>query len=479
MKTLIRLPLILILAAFSGTLYAQSVSSTTADATIVRIAAVPIFVHIVNLQSDATATLHASNEGVAADFEWYEFNTSTLDFETMAIKTETNVTASDIVNMGEGGYKVEISTGGTIDTTLYAWVLMDEQIKITGITPKNECDALTLTVYHNAKALRYYHDLSHSSKERIGISPNPKITWETNPDDIYDGLTIDAKWKNPLGVIPDVMSTTLITAPAPLVDATYSAVIKNDFGNESVPGSTSSVQVPAIAVYAAMKAEELQAGGTWIETTTLTGSALYRLRFDHSGSKNADTYTWVAYDNYNNVQTRDRVLWTHTTNSATDHAYVKYSYLGEELDGYIPGKYRDSLYVFNSITGCKDSTDIQFILGKDNPFIVVEPSKFDPQSLPNVFTPNGDGINDVFKFVRGNEPVSMKAMNLRIFDRAGKELYKYAGRVSDWQGWNGKIKGSGADCTVGVYYYEISGTGWDEISYSGKPYRGFVHLFKE
>ncbi len=29
------------------------------------------------------------------------------------------------------------------------------------------------------------------------------------------------------------------------------------------------------------------------------------------------------------------------------------------------------------------------------------------------------------------------------------------------------------------YYYDISGTGWDNVPYTGKPYRGFVHLFKE
>ena len=451
----------------------DAIKSSTAKTIDLRTPKTPLFVHQAATIGEASAKLQLESYSGSADFLWAKFNQA--DGTYADIQTDIGADASEIVDLGSGGYRVIRSNDGANPTdTLYGWVVMD-YLKITSITPINECDVLSLLVNHEVQILYYYYDLSDTPEQRFIMNLNPRIILRASPDDIYDGLEgMPGGWKNTS--IRSIIMTNIRFEKPPLVTAKYTAYIENDFNKSE---EVSTPEIPAIAVYAAMKAEEQKTDGTWVEATALKGSALYKLRFDHSKSKNADTYTWIAFDNEGYVQTRDQILWTYATNNATDMAYVKYGYMGEELDGYLPGSYRTSLITLNSVTGCKDSIDLQFILGKDNPYIIVEPSKFDSQSLPNVFTPNGDGINDVFKFVSGNEPVSMKTMNLRIFDRAGKELYKYIGRVSDWQGWNGKIKGTGADCNVGVYYYEISGTGWDNVSYSGKPFRGFVHLFKE
>ncbi len=475
MRTFIQLLTPFVLLFFAIPVQAQNAMvSPTAAKTDTRTPKTPLFIHKAASAGELSARLEAFSQSTSADFTWGKFDEVTGLYAT--INTESGVSSSAITGQGEGGYRVIRDNDGTnLSDTLYGWVIMD-YLKIDNIVPDNKCDALNLAVYHTVQILYYYYDLSETPAQRFILNTNPKVVLRSTPNDIYAGSPdMPDSWKN-TSIRSQAMTTVQISNPAPLVSATYTAYIKDDFIESS---EASTAQIPAIAVYAVMKAEEQQADGNWVETKTLQGSALYKLRFDHSESKNANTYTWIGYDNYNTVQTRDRMLWTYTTNNAADKAYVRYNYLGEELDGYLPGQYRDSLIVLNSVTGCKDAIDLQFILGANNPFVVVEASKFDPMSLPNVFTPNGDGVNDVFKFVTGNEPVSMKTITLRIFDRAGKELYYYNGRVSDWQGWNGKIKGTGADCTVGVYYYEISGTGWDNESYSGKPYRGFVHLFKE
>ncbi len=57
--------------------------------------------------------------------------------------------------------------------------------------------------------------------------------------------------------------------------------------------------------------------------------------------------------------------------------------------------------------------------------------------VPNVFTPNGDGINDVF----------MEGIELEIFDRIGLSFYE--GR----DGWDGTVKGREAD--PDTYFYFI------------------------
>ena len=68
-------------------------------------------------------------------------------------------------------------------------------------------------------------------------------------------------------------------------------------------------------------------------------------------------------------------------------------------------------------------------------------------SVPNVFTPNNDGINDVFKLSVTNIQVE----NFEIFDRWGKKLFA----TSDANvGWNGVYNSK--KCTAGVYYFVVN-----------------------
>lgn len=83
-------------------------------------------------------------------------------------------------------------------------------------------------------------------------------------------------------------------------------------------------------------------------------------------------------------------------------------------------------------------------------------------AMPNAFTPNGDGKNDVFR------PVSrtgrMRAMTFGIYSRWGQKLFETKDTT---QGWDGTYKGQPLD--VGVYYYTITATTFegDEFYYKG------------
>lgn len=67
--------------------------------------------------------------------------------------------------------------------------------------------------------------------------------------------------------------------------------------------------------------------------------------------------------------------------------------------------------------------------------------------MPNAFSPNGDGLNDVF------EPVGKHfgTVSLKIFDRWGQLIFS---RSNDNEGWNGNYKGTAQE--MGTYFYEIS-----------------------
>lgn len=69
--------------------------------------------------------------------------------------------------------------------------------------------------------------------------------------------------------------------------------------------------------------------------------------------------------------------------------------------------------------------------------------------IPNAFSPNGDGRNDVFKI--GNL-THQRIMSFSIFNRWGKEVYK-AG--INQNGWDGMYNGSPAPIDTYFYYIEL------------------------
>mgnify|MGYP000293583222 CR=1 FL=1 len=69
--------------------------------------------------------------------------------------------------------------------------------------------------------------------------------------------------------------------------------------------------------------------------------------------------------------------------------------------------------------------------------------------VPNVFTPNGDGINDVFK----PEHSGFIKISMEIYDRWGEVIYSYDNLNG---GWNGTYKGK--ICQDGYYAYKLYAT---------------------
>lgn len=70
--------------------------------------------------------------------------------------------------------------------------------------------------------------------------------------------------------------------------------------------------------------------------------------------------------------------------------------------------------------------------------------------IPTAFSPNNDGINDVFKITVTESPYQFKLM---IFNRLGQLVFK---SFNSNVGWDGTINGEPA--ANGVYFYQFSGT---------------------
>lgn len=95
--------------------------------------------------------------------------------------------------------------------------------------------------------------------------------------------------------------------------------------------------------------------------------------------------------------------------------------------------------------------------GEANPFVVsISESVLE---MPNAFSPNGDGYNDIYKAKEGYESiVSFKAT---IVNRWGQKLYSWDTLEG---GWDGKVNGSVVK--DGVYFVVVEARGAD-----GKEYK--------
>ncbi len=106
--------------------------------------------------------------------------------------------------------------------------------------------------------------------------------------------------------------------------------------------------------------------------------------------------------------------------------------------------------------GCTDTTCKDLIVF-DKPILVT----------PNIFTPNGDGINDMFFFPN----VAMVTFNCTVVNRWGETIFVFDS-IDDQ--WNGNDK-SGDKCTDGVYFYKYEGVSTNKTQFEGQ---GFVELLR-
>ena len=119
------------------------------------------------------------------------------------------------------------------------------------------------------------------------------------------------------------------------------------------------------------------------------------------------------------------------------------------------GTYTVQLIVTNGV--CQDTATT---------LIVVDMVSF--ITIPNVFTPNGDGKNDLFSL----HPINIGDISMTIFDRWGLKMFDTTSTGS--LTWDGKTKG-GTDVTDGTYFYIIKAKGLDGKDFE---FKGSVNIFR-
>jgi gliding motility-associated-like protein len=150
--------------------------------------------------------------------------------------------------------------------------------------------------------------------------------------------------------------------------------------------------------------------------------------------------------------------------------------LGLEIESY--------LWSYNGVSlGCEDCSEIEFIPQESGVLrleivdsngcrveaeiritVLVERIRV---YIPNVFTPNGDGLNDVFRMYNTEEIGLVNSF--MIFDRWGGLLHKAEGVDPGSLGssWDGRVNGREAEQAVYVYQISVTLKNGDARVYSG------------
>ena len=126
---------------------------------------------------------------------------------------------------------------------------------------------------------------------------------------------------------------------------------------------------------------------------------------------------------------------------------------------------------YNSLVGCYYVTAVDTAGNQSAGSNIVCLDECGDYDLPNVFTPNGDNINDVFKAFN---PGGVTKVNMKIYNRMGKLVFKTEDPNINW---DGRDIDSKRFVSTGVYFY-ICEVYEDRLTGSRIiPLSGFIHVF--
>lgn len=356
-----------------------------------------------------------------ANFSWYKLDEFTLEY--IPYLSENSVTESKINNLADGNYKVIIS-GTSFSEEYQSWVF-NNWYEVHAAIDSCDCDFTKLKGSFT-EAPPNYIDI-HTGNE-LSFNKGIQVEWETNGNHISS-----------------ILSPTVVNPPAE--NTIYTLTISDSYECSS----SASIEYSSIIPSAKFTA------------SPMSGDAPLMVTFTNE-STNADHYEWLIYRSIEDMNS-EYANFGEISDSIIDvfsSKDIQYTYeaSGNYMVKLQASKTTDNITCFNEIQ-------------LDN-YIVADTSYIE---APNFFTPNGDGDNDIFLI----KYTSMKSINISIFNRWGKLVFKTknsnVGAYDDYGtefAWNGKIGGNLA--SPGVYYYVVEGYGRD-----GKKHaeQGFFHLFRE
>lgn len=279
--------------------------------------------------------------------------------------------------------------------------------------------------------------LSSATSATVTASPNATTTY-----------TVVAH----AGSCSDTAQVTVTILPTPVLVASNKKICKGESVQLQVSGALSYSWNPSIGInspYIAnpivapqattvytVEASNGQCTGSTLITVTVVQPPKAIIMTTTNDDDSEAPMTVNFYNESVGASTSLFTMYSPTTNTCSSNFHYTYN---------DPGTYEVLLNVANA-DGCKDSTAVT---------IEVKPTS--GVYVPNAFTPNGDGRNEIFKVVTYN----INEFEAFIYDRWGNLVYKW----NDLDGgWDGTYKGELVQ--EDTFVWEVKAKGVDGKHYN-------------
>lgn len=357
-----------------------------------------------------------------------------------------NYTTSAVTNLNAGTYTINISNGGCNTTTT----------SVTITEPSLINSSLTASSYTVCK-----NELVTLNAIVAGGTPSYSLNWNTgsvsasitiipNIASVYGFTVTDANFCTQTKTVQIQVDSTIanFNNTSPVCNSLFS------FTNTSVnnansywsfgDGQTSTANSNVVNNYSA----------SGVYTVNLISVSPLGCKDSIQKVINVNVnYIYLDFDFFNKeFKCLDSIYFINKSIGATSFLWIfgdgSFGTQSNPSHTYPAGVYQVSLIGTN--LNCVDSLTKEITITVSN--------AVSNEQKPNVFTPNGDGFNDIFDFHKlGN----CNAFTFEIFDRWGLLILKSIDKKQNF--WDGRTT-SGEPVTDGVYFYIMNTENGDKLS---------------
>jgi len=425
------IPLVIVLIFIcQGNIFGQSLIAPTASFS--EQTSYPVFptndkiYYFCGQNGQLNAQLMAQSSGASVTFTWDKFNPITGAFDFITNATGTTSTQS---GLADGCYRVRFTDSGT-NYVFRAWVF-NGFVQPAATIINSNCQSFQLQGSATGAVYQYY-DLS--TRQLITLDPSYRYIWLVNN-------------------VPFSNIQNPFVIPPPPLNTVYQVNVTDRGGCMQSAQVTYQSIVPK-AQFSWTTDQKADPQYTYPE-------APVNIMF-HNESVNADQdkFEWFLFKDRGVIDVQSKGV-TGYDSIMTTLFDVNPTYTYENS-----GKYMVKLVAVKETPNftCRDTFYLPDYIVVDTSLVKVAP----------VFTPNGDGINDILII----KTRSLLSLDFQIFNRWGRSVHHfnrngYIPADSDMAAWDGKIGGKIA--SPGVYFYVVNAVGRD-----GKRRRkkGFFELLR-
>lgn len=379
------------------------------------------------------------------------------NIDTIVCGTEVvlpNISRSKIIKSSKG---LEITD---FDSSVRLHGIAGETYSITYLSYKSE-NTLTVTFksVNIPQVIFSDDDLCYGEKLLVSVSNDSNINWN---DDEYKLLKLDDKYE--ISSLHQGLNNVVITGSDGQCSWKVSKQIKQEPALKISTTSTDN--------YCSHNNATLTLNTSTAINFTSLNDTIFNKTGKYTALSSGIYYVKVNYGN--NCEYRDTILikdkmnlnsyFVSSKNTFSDNVYDFRNEtriedgacsIGDGVDfyWYVDGDLKSTDYNFNYEFANQGKYKVELLAeaasdcrSRYSENITVLVSGF---KIPNIFTPNGDGISDEFKI---SYEGSLQDYEIKVLTRSGQLIFE-SNDINN--SWDGKIRGNN-DASEGVYFYTIS-----------------------